>query len=52
MMAILTTVKAVIKDGATRQQVHLIQKHLGVLAKDFSRFFKENGRVKAAYITG
>ena len=40
MMAILTTVKAVIKDGATRQQVHLIQKHLGVLAKDFSRFSK------------
>jgi len=38
MMAILTTVKAVIKDDATRKQVHIIQEHLGVLAKDFERF--------------
>lgn len=38
MMAILTTARAVLKDAATREQVHLIQKHLGELAKDFGRF--------------
>ncbi len=38
MMAILTTAHAVLKDAATREQVHLIQEHLTVLAKDFSRF--------------
>ena len=40
MMAILTTTRAVIKDEATRQQVHIIQEHLGFLAKDFERFDK------------
>jgi DNA recombination protein RmuC len=40
MMAILTTARAVIKDAATRQQVHVIQEHLGLLAKDFERFEK------------
>lgn len=38
MMAILTTARAVLKDEATRQQVHIIQEHLGFLAKDFGRF--------------
>jgi DNA recombination protein RmuC len=38
MMAILTTARAVIKDAATRQQIHIIQEHLGYLAKDFVRF--------------
>jgi DNA recombination protein RmuC len=38
MMAILTTARAVLKDAATRQQLHIIQKHLQMLAKDFSRF--------------
>jgi len=38
MMAILTTARAVLKDVATRKQVHIIQEHLGFLAKDFSRF--------------
>ncbi len=38
LMAILTTARAVIKDAATRQQVHLIQEHLLRLAQDFSRF--------------
>lgn len=38
MMAILTTARAVLKDAATREQVHLIQKHLAELAKDFGRF--------------
>ena len=38
LMAVLTTARAVIKDDATRQQVHLIQEHLAELNKDFSRF--------------
>lgn len=38
MMAILTTARAVLKDAATREQIHIIQKHLADLAKDFSRF--------------
>lgn len=38
LMAILTTVRAVIKDEAAREQVHVIQQHLAVLAKDFGRF--------------
>ncbi|MGH8248956.1 MAG: DNA recombination protein RmuC [Gammaproteobacteria bacterium] len=38
LMAILNTVRAVLKDAATREQVHIIQVHLGFLAKDFERF--------------
>ncbi len=38
LMAVLTTARAVLKDSATRKQVHLIQEHLVSLAKDFSRF--------------
>ncbi|MFC1684448.1 DNA recombination protein RmuC [Pseudomonadota bacterium] len=38
MMAILTTARAVLKDAATREQVHIIQQHLGALSKDFGRF--------------
>jgi DNA recombination protein RmuC len=38
MMAVLTTARAVLKDDATRTQVHIIQKHLTALAQDFSRF--------------
>lgn len=38
MMAILTTARAVLKDAATRKQVHIIQKHLVALSKDFERF--------------
>lgn len=38
MMAILTTARAVLKDAATRKQVHEIQKHLRLLADDFDRF--------------
>lgn len=38
MMALLTTAAAVLKDSATRQQIHVIQEHLRLLAKDFSRF--------------
>ncbi len=40
LMAILTTAHAVIKDFATRKQVHVIQKHLQLLATDFGRFQK------------
>ena len=38
MMAVLTTARAVLKDADTRVQVHLIQKHLLELGRDFSRF--------------
>lgn len=38
MMAILTTARAVLKDAATRKQVHEIQQHLRLLADDFERF--------------
>jgi DNA recombination protein RmuC len=38
LMAILTTVRAVIKDQATRHQVHIIQEHLNGLGKDFRLF--------------
>jgi DNA recombination protein RmuC len=40
LMAVLTTVRAVLKDAATRKQVHLIQEHLVGLSKDFGRFKK------------
>lgn len=40
MMAILTTARAVLKDAATRQQLHIIQKHLHMLSNDFERFQK------------
>jgi len=38
MMAILTTARAVLKDEATRQQVHIIKEHLVRLGQDFDRF--------------
>jgi len=38
LMAILTTIQAVLKNEATREQVHTIQTHLISLSKDFSRF--------------
>ena len=40
LMAVLTTARAVLKDSATRKQVHIIQDHLVALAKDFDRFQK------------
>lgn len=40
LMAVLTTAKAVLKDDATRKQIHIIQKHLQALADDFQRFEK------------
>ncbi len=38
LMAILTTARSVLKDEATRGQIHIIQAHLSHLAQDFSRF--------------
>ena len=38
LMAVLTTARAVLKDEATRKQVHIIQDHLRKLAEDFGRF--------------
>jgi len=40
LMAVLTTARAVLKDDATKKQVHIIQKHLHALANDFQRFEK------------
>lgn len=38
LMAILTTFRSVLKDEATRKQVHVIQAHLSHLSQDFGRF--------------
>jgi len=38
LWATLNMARAVLKDAATREQVHIIQEHLGYLAKDFDRF--------------
>lgn len=40
LLAVLTTARAVLKDDATRKQIHLIQQHLHSLAEDFQRFEK------------
>lgn len=40
LMAVLTTARAVLKDDATRKQIHVIQQHLHSLADDFQRFEK------------
>jgi DNA recombination protein RmuC len=40
LMAVLTTARAVLKDDATKKQVHIIQKHLHALSGDFQRFDK------------
>jgi DNA recombination protein RmuC len=40
MMAVLTTARAVLKDAATRKQIHIIQEHLSQLGQDFMRFQK------------
>ena len=36
--AVLTTAHAVLKDDATREQVHIIQEYLHKLSVDFARF--------------
>lgn len=40
LMAILTTAQTVLKDDATKKQIHIIQRHLKLLAQDFARFEK------------
>jgi len=40
LMAVLTSARAVLKDAAAREEIHLIQKHLNHLAMDFTRFQK------------
>lgn len=40
LMAVLTTARAVLKDDATKKQVHIIQQHLQALSQDFNRFEK------------
>jgi DNA recombination protein RmuC len=40
LMAILNTARAVLKDEATRKQVHIIQEPLHSLGQDFARFRK------------
>ncbi len=38
LMAVLTTARAILKDFATKQHIHVIQEHLRYLAQDFERF--------------
>lgn len=45
LMAVLTTARAVLKDEATREQVHVIKAHLGELSKDFGRFKQRFGNL-------
>ena len=45
LMAVLTTARAVLKDDATRQQIHIIQQHLRLLSQDFGRFEKRMGKL-------
>ena len=53
LWAIINTARAVIKDAATREQVHIIQEHLRYLAEDFDRFQnrmdKLAGHIKQAH---
>jgi len=45
MMAVLTTARAVLRDQATREQVHLIRRHLTDLSSDFGRFQERMDRL-------
>ncbi len=40
LWAILNTSRSVLRDAATREQVHIIKEHLGLLGKDFGLFQK------------
>ena len=40
LWAILNTSRSVLRDAATREQIHIIKEHLGLLGKDFGRFQK------------
>ncbi len=45
LMAVLTTARAVLKDEATRGQVHIIRDHLRKLSEDFGRFRQRMDRL-------
>ncbi|MES2211872.1 MAG: DNA recombination protein RmuC [Pseudomonadota bacterium] len=45
LMAILTTVRAVFKDIATQQQVHVIKQHIQALSQDVHRFQQRMGQL-------
>lgn len=47
LMAVLTTARAVLKDDATRRQVHIIQDHLRKLGDDFGRFQQRMDKLAA-----
>lgn len=47
MMAVLTTALAVLKDSATRKQIHIIQEHLVALSQDFGRFQERMDKLAA-----
>jgi len=47
LMAVLTTARAVLKDDATRKQVHVIQNHLRKLSADFGRFQQRMDKLAA-----
>ena len=53
LWAIVNTARAVLKDAATREQIHIIQEHLRYLAEDFNRFQdrmnKLAGHIKQAH---
>jgi DNA recombination protein RmuC len=45
LMAVLTTARAVLRDVATQEQVHVIREHLHGLSKDFGRFQERMDRL-------
>ena len=47
MMAVLTTARAVLRDAATQEQVHIIQRHLHELSQDFNRFQQRMDKLAA-----
>lgn len=47
LVAILNTARAVLKDDATRKQMHVIRRHLAELARDFDRFRERMDRLAA-----
>ena len=45
LMAVLTTARAVLRDVATQEQVHVIREHLHAMSKDFGRFQERMDRL-------
>ncbi len=46
LMAVLTTVRAVLKDARMREQAHVIQKHVELLAADVKRLDERTGNLR------